>query len=992
MEFWLDGHFSGLDLAAYEAKYNYRYRLDLAAYEAKCNYHYSYYHRGTSASWVSRHNFAVIDVSAGPVLFGPQTSPGGKLEPPSVPRILPGLMKMANEMADAASGPSSARREIIRQASLGGSMLLQGQLAACVSAAVRHVFVPDLRFERLEHARNVLVPLIALYDDPAHDPLDNDTPSYRRVMHDDVEGALRILLDPGQSGFVESRSKRLQDYPAIASALHKARVSRSDAVLLSGEGGAGGVHTSARVHVDAATLLRELQMAIPSLSDGTLTLDADDAASRTASWELPQLRGHARHDGTRVLPVFILTLTCSPEQMLFDNRQLVAADHDSVVVLQLVRPGSDDDDDVDADGSVFSGHVLDGLPLRMDAAGGLTANVLAGVAMGLAGIVPPYERHDASGSVVQDWRWGVGALPWGPHAHSFELSRVYSGVAKRNFFISHLELAKSTTLDQRVVRSVFEGEDVAAHVPTDPRSRLGALASMSPLGGYNTTFPENVMGQLEVALGEVESGLQAVTWDLWSQDWDAAQASLEHVLAAVDLFTKRADADLVAANAAAECCRLDHSSGTAWSWVVGELSWVVGELELGVELLAVGALALLIAACMAVGLVRSTRPQATQHITMRRVSLAVVVLLGAAVLLLGSTPANSAALSSPVLLVDSADGAYLHAASQGDVTASAEVLPSLVSALCGLLPPGVVDSGASDVIGALVKPSPLRKPKAHVVLNVASLSEAELASIFGSRSVRQLQLEGMGSTVEATSESLSSIAFSNPELSVTMLDLQGLASCTGNCLDEHLASAASAMGATLMADGSRLNLPGGGSLDLSALPDKLFAVEAASLTAGVAAQLAHSSPDGRADEVTVLEATLVGIAGVEAAYGRDSATASGARSVLVALLQAQVVQLDAKYGGDVTYQAAAFSAAGRCRGASGASDVMGWKAAARRALLDAEPWPPTDQVAASKKFASKAAAYGGFLVVLYFSIAAVWCMVYMPFKQDTLLFGAKKQE
>jgi hypothetical protein len=296
----------------------------------------------------------------------------------------------------------------------------------------------------------------------------------------------------------------------------------------------------------------------------------------------------------------------------------------------LVRPGSDDDDDVDADGSVFSGHVVDGLPLRVDAAGGVTPNVIAGVAMGLAGIVPPYERHDASGSPVQDWRWGVGALPWGPHAHSFELSRVYAGVTKRNFFISHLELAvravqsRLARLDALVGDSLSdpfgylfertqgqgeragEGEEVVSHVPTDPRSRLGALAAMSKVGGYNTSAPPDaVMGKLEAALDEVESGLQTVVWDLWSQDWDAAQASLEHVLAAVDLFTKRADADLDAAAAAAECCRLDHSSGSFWSWGVGALAWVVGELELGVELLGAGALALLLAACVAVGLVRS---------------------------------------------------------------------------------------------------------------------------------------------------------------------------------------------------------------------------------------------------------------------------------------------------------------------------------------------------------------------------------------------------
>ena len=49
---------------------------------------HSYLGRGGSASWVSRYNFAVIDLSAGPVTFGPLLTPGGSLEPPAMPRIL----------------------------------------------------------------------------------------------------------------------------------------------------------------------------------------------------------------------------------------------------------------------------------------------------------------------------------------------------------------------------------------------------------------------------------------------------------------------------------------------------------------------------------------------------------------------------------------------------------------------------------------------------------------------------------------------------------------------------------------------------------------------------------------------------------------------------------------------------------------------------------------------------------------------------------------
>jgi hypothetical protein len=69
---------------------------------------------------------------------------------------------------------------------------------------VRHVFLPDLQYERLEHSQEVLVPVMALYDDPAHDPLDDNTPTHRRVMLDDINDALDVCLSVqglGLAGF-----------------------------------------------------------------------------------------------------------------------------------------------------------------------------------------------------------------------------------------------------------------------------------------------------------------------------------------------------------------------------------------------------------------------------------------------------------------------------------------------------------------------------------------------------------------------------------------------------------------------------------------------------------------------------------------------------------------------------------------------------------------------------------------------------------------------
>uniref|UniRef100_A0A7R9W1R6 DUF7794 domain-containing protein n=1 Tax=Chlamydomonas euryale TaxID=1486919 RepID=A0A7R9W1R6_9CHLO len=343
------------------------------------------------------------------------------------------------------------------------------------------------------------------------------------------------------------------------------------------------------------------------------------------------------------------------------------------------------------------------------------------------------------------------------------------------------------------------------------------------------------------------------------------------------------------------------------------------------------------------------------------------------------------AASSSVLLVDSHDGSYLHSSTE-EVYMDVGSLSSVLSALSGLFPTRDVDVGTVD---RLVRPSPLRKPRAHVVINVASLSHDELAEIFGHRQARKVTLQQQAATtVETVSEMLSEIAFSNSELRVTMLDHQGFMACSGNCLDEHMEAATAGMGAVV--SGSVITLPGGEQLRLDHLPDKLFAVEAASLHSGVEAHL-HGIDGGSAP--SLLEITLVGLHGLEEAYTRDSAVAAAARSSLLAMLKALVAKIDAAYGGDVTYQVAGFQVPAEVT----VSEVMDWKTSARRRLAaDAakadEPWPPADQAAASKTFSTKAAAYCTFLLMLYFSLAAVWCMCNMPFKPDTMLFGAKKYE
>ncbi|GAX75074.1 hypothetical protein CEUSTIGMA_g2518.t1 [Chlamydomonas eustigma] len=558
----------------------------LLDHEGDYSYRYSYMGRGASATWVSSHNFVVIDISAGPVTFGPLATPGGQLEPPAIPRLLPMLMRMTKDLEHAGHGVTSTLRfHMLAQAEEGQHAIFMGQLATVVAGATKYLFAPDLRFKRLEHARQVLVPIMVLHDEGAVDPLSSDTPLYRQVNLVQIQRSMDELMDHSQEIFVESTSSRyLTDFPAIAAAIHKSKVSRSDAVVMKEPD--LGLHMTEHVHLDSEILLKELLMAIPDLSGGSLYVEDDEEVEAKMKGGISQ---YARHDGTRVLPVFVLALKCAPDQMMLDNKQMVAANHDAVVVLQLVK--DEDDASTDDSGRILSGHAVDGEKLLIDSAGGVTTNVIAGLIMGLAGVVPPYERHDGhEGTVIQDWRWSMGALPWGPHSHFSELSGIVKAVAKRNFFISHVELAvhavharlerldsliastmanplaylfdesiETNRMDLHIHHNEDRDNNIALHkdILLNPKKYfLDHLASQSLF----PTTTNSTIEALETKLREVELKLEILSWALYSQSWEEAEQALQALMATVDAFTELADADLEVAEDASECCKLHHDT------------------------------------------------------------------------------------------------------------------------------------------------------------------------------------------------------------------------------------------------------------------------------------------------------------------------------------------------------------------------------------------------------------------------------------------------
>ncbi|GLI68550.1 hypothetical protein VaNZ11_013012 [Volvox africanus] len=342
----------------------------------------------------------------------------------------------------------------------------------------------------------------------------------------------------------------------------------------------------------------------------------------------------------------------------------------------------------------------------------------------------------------------------------------------------------------------------------------------------------------------------------------------------------------------------------------------------------------------------------------------------------------AAAASTPLVLVDSAQNAYIREGPQ--IPLDKSVAHSLLAAATGLMPGSVISADLSRQLTGIFKPSPLAKPKAFVTLNVGSLSAGAVGDLFAHRKHRAVDLTGNGCPAMALVDGLSSVIIANPSAKLAVVDQMGVQNCEGGCVEENLAAAA---------EDAKLDLS---VLDLSQQEAKLFAVELGSVYAGLKGQLAavqqRKELKVQQDDVELYEVSIMGLRSLKDKYGEGSPEVFAATAALQKLLKWVVEGLDAAYDGDTVYQVLVLPTAPAR--VETLSHLISWKDRTRRQLL-AATFPNPDlaaQTQDAKLFSVKAAGYGSFVLLLYFTLAAIWCMCNMPFKKDTLLYGSKKEQ
>ncbi|KAJ9514116.1 hypothetical protein QJQ45_002208 [Haematococcus lacustris] len=306
-------------------------------------------------------------------------------------------------------------------------------------------------------------------------------------------------------------------------------------------------------------------------------------------------------------------------------------------------------------------------------------------------------------------------------------------------------------------------------------------------------------------------------------------------------------------------------------------------------------------------------------------------------------------------------------------------------------------------INSALRPNPFKKPSCHVSLSVAGLGEEDVADVFSGRTQLPVVQEGdvAQHVADLLLDVLTAVAAANPDVEVQLVDdlsvqvsyrkMQAGASQMLNivviamqacgdagCLAKHAAALSMALGGQPSTDGSLL-LADAVPLHMQLPADQLYANELASLFAGLKSlEEQPSQPEG-----------------LSSAYGSDSKQVQASTAATKQMLKWAVSTLDSLYDGDVTFQVALFDSTPE----QGVNQAVEYKERSR--AMTPEPvlistntaaWLAGDELLMSKTFAAKAAGYGAFIIVLYFLLAGVYCLTFMPFKRDTLLFGSQKQD
>lgn len=541
--------------------------------EQERDYLYRYRYNGGSSTqvWLAAGRYAVIDLSAGPCTYGRVDSEEGSVGYRSLPRL-------RNLLFPRGQDPVPATKT---------QHLLAGQISGLVSSAIEQVIAPDVRFETVDVTYRLLVPVIVLQNHHVRNPIDSPSNFGINMVH--IQNQVKKLVQPGQDPVVVGGVHSLHDHPRLAIAVSKA----TRGVSVHETGRDARIRARTRTYLDGAILRDEMMHSADVLAAGLLEV-ADPALAiqyfrfhntydnKTGEVESviksspagfktdsrlaekgtqsvrrgPEKRSTVqRAYGTRVVPVFVLSLAGVDDDLLLDGESLWWASHDSVFVLQH---GSE---------QVSLSYVSEtkrrvALPQHAD------RHIIAGLASVVGGVVAPYEKAShIHGRPVVNWLWASGHHPFGPFSNTSSVSRLLLDTALRNAIYARVDMSLRGIRRATEMVQTFVGEFLRTPIGKPVKGRAKRNSGQVWLDMFykkTTNLPEPVPHELvervEKYLDSLEEKLVDLSSLLYYHQLDDAHSNSSNILQTVMRTEVYVDRVLEAERDRMRCCNVEYNA------------------------------------------------------------------------------------------------------------------------------------------------------------------------------------------------------------------------------------------------------------------------------------------------------------------------------------------------------------------------------------------------------------------------------------------------
>ncbi|KAJ1418659.1 hypothetical protein SESBI_15586 [Sesbania bispinosa] len=545
---------------------------DLKKQEGDYIYRYRYDGGGATQVWLGSGRFVVIDLSAGPCTYGKIEAEEGSVSSRTLPRL-----RNVMHLSSTTSYQSS-------------DDIFLGQLASLVSTTVEHVIAPDVRFETVDLTSRLLIPIIVLQNHNRYNIMEKGH-NYS-INIEEIEAEVKNLLHDGQEVVIIGGVHSLHRHEKLAIAVSKAMRGHS----LQETKNDGRFHVHTKTYLDGAILKEEMERSADVLAAGLLEVADPSLSSKyflRQNW-MDESEGstdsilkhkplwasyNSKHGkkrkkkvkkqgdlqptyGTRVVPVFVLSLADVDPNLMMEDESMVWTSNDVVIVLEH----QNEKIPLSYVSETYRRHAFPSQAQR---------HILAGLASVVGGLSAPYEKasHVHERPVV-NWLWAAGSHPFGPFSNTSHISQMLRDVALRNSIYARVD---------SVLRKIREtSETVQAFAAEYLKTPLG-----EPIKGkkeksttelwlekfYKKTtnlpepFPHELVDRLEKYLDGLEEQLVEMSSLLYDHRLQDAFLNSSDILQSTMFTQQYVDHVLATETDNMRCCKIEykypvHSSQT----------------------------------------------------------------------------------------------------------------------------------------------------------------------------------------------------------------------------------------------------------------------------------------------------------------------------------------------------------------------------------------------------------------------------------------------